>query len=59
MGKQAYGAEGSETLEARLRTPLLHLKFQEECIDPIFEFQHPVPIKGRDNKCVQELPGIV
>ena len=29
MGKQAYGAEGSKTLEGRLRTPLLHLVFRK------------------------------
>ena len=37
MGKQAYGAEGRETLEGRLRTPLLHLVLQEKCIEPIIE----------------------
>ena len=52
MGKQAYGAEGRETLEGRLRTPLLHLVLQEKCIEPILELQHSLLTKRRDNKCV-------
>ena len=35
------------------RTPLLHLEFQEKCIETIFE-QYFVQMKLRDNECVQE-----
>ena len=33
--KKANGANRSETLESRFRTPLLNLEFQEKCIEPI------------------------
>ena len=37
MRKKANGANRGKTLDGRFRTPLLHLKFQEEGIKPIFE----------------------
>ena len=52
MGKQAYVAKGSETLEGHLGTPLLHLVFQEKYIESIFELQHSLLTKRYDNKCV-------
>ena len=54
MRKKANGANRSEMLLDRFRTPLLHFEFQEKGIEPIFELQHSVPIKRRDNECVQE-----
>ena len=33
MGKQAFEAKGSEALEGRLGTPLLHLVFQKKGIE--------------------------
>ena len=52
MGKLVYGAEGSEALEGRLGTPLLHLVFLEKRIGQVLELQHSLPIKRCDNKCV-------
>ena len=49
MREKANGANRGKTLEGRFTAPLLHLEFQKECIEPIFELEYSVPIKRSDN----------